>query len=128
MGSSDLPVRNNSVATGGGRHGVYGDTAGAEFLRQNMSHRFDRRLGGRVNSVGGKVVADDARRKIDDATSIPHSLGAFRHSVDMARLVAVATHRLARFFRGLSKPSCTIFSGMVGLTLLVWPTAPALVF
>ena len=29
----------------------------------------------------------------------------------------------ARFFRGVSKPSCTIFSGVLGLTLLVWPTA-----
>ena len=55
--------------------------AADQFLRENMGHRFDRRLGGRVNSIGGKVVADDARRKIDDATSIPHPLGAFTHSV-----------------------------------------------
>jgi len=46
------------------RDHVDGDGALAEFLRKDMGHRFYRRLGRRVDAIGGKVITDDARREV----------------------------------------------------------------
>src|SRR5260221_6931326 len=64
MSSGGFPVRKMSVAVGPGAR-IDGDGAAMQLLGENRRHRFDDGLGGRVDAVGFKPDAHDARRKTD---------------------------------------------------------------
>jgi uncharacterized oxidoreductase len=67
-----------------GRDGVDADVLAAQFLRKDIRHRFDGRLGGAIDRIAGQRQTDHARGKIDDASARAQTRRRFAHRVETA--------------------------------------------
>ena len=70
-----------------GRHGIHGDFAAAEFFREDICQRFDRRLGGGIDGIACQREADDAAGEVDNASARAQSLRRETKSVEPALYV-----------------------------------------